>query len=573
MFLKFALGTLAAIANLPSSTAFNNPANVDIWCGKAYRATNASFNPGGWMEDPAISNEPLLDLKIRPRMSLYLDSDAAGSLLVDASISHLVGEPYHSSNISTSHTKSQLHIRITTGNATVHSVKTSTIEVDSINNEIPISLDQFPPSLIPYNITIKASPTHSNRTVYTATTQLIRLPHRLDGGSTTKLDNLYGGLSVLKGNETEWSLIFPYTYYVQWSLYWYANLSTLDEFASMGYNVIHIVPTGDLGDTPFPWEEFEPYLDRADELGLYFQYDVRWNPSNLTEMVDQVERLRSHPSILLWYTGDEPDGKSNPTNSTRIAYETIRSLDLYHPVSLALNCYNFYYSDYASGAEIIVSDVYPISTNTSWSTVYETPCNSTYGCCGCDDCNGVFEDISDRLDNFAHFDDLIGWPKTHWSAPQAFGNETFWTRYPTAAEEVVMTMLSINHAAKGIVMWDFPTKPDILHVTDDLAAVLTTAHLAHFFLGAPLTQTLHVAGATRVDAAAWTHRGTLLLSIVNLNYGDLKGNVTVTLPAGVKAKAVSQTLWGDADWVVADSKVSTAGMLGLGVSLLILELH
>lgn len=340
----------------------------------------------------------------------------------------------------------------------------------------------------------------------------------------------------------------------------------------MGYNVIHIVPTGDLGDSPFPWEEIELYLTRADELGLHLQYNVRWDPTNLTEMVDQISRLRSHPSVLLWYTGDEPDGKGDAINSTRVAYDTVRSLNPYHPVSLALKCYNFYYSDYASGAEIIISDVYPVSTNTSWSTVYETPCNSTYGCCGCDDCNGAFEDISDRLDDFAHLDDIIGWPKTHWSAPQAFGNETFWTRYPTAAEEVVMIMLSINHAAKGIVMWDFPTSASILNVTNRLVGILTTAEISDLFLGTPLTQTLTVSGALRVDAAAWVGESKMLLSIVNLNYGNLEGNVTINLPSGVIAKLVPQKLWGETDWKTGSSKVSAAGILGLGVSLLVVDL-
>lgn len=341
----------------------------------------------------------------------------------------------------------------------------------------------------------------------------------------------------------------------------------------MGYNVIHIVPTGDLGDSPFPWDTFEPYLKRADELGIFLQWDVMWTPTNQTEMIEQVTHLRSHPSILLWYIADEPDGKSNPVNSTGIGYEIIRSLDLYHPVSLALNCANFYYSDYASGGEIIISDVYPISTNTSWSTVYETPCNTTYGCCGCDDCNGAFEDISDRLDSFAHFDDMIGWHKTHWSAPQAFGNETFWTRYPTAAEEVVMTMLSINHAAKGIVMWDFPTTSEVLNITNKLASILTTEEIADFFLGTPLSQTLDVQGATRVDAAAWVGKNQMLLSIINLNYGDLKGQISIKVPDGVNAEMVSKKLWGDVEWTVEDLEISTVGMLGLGTSLLLIDLY
>lgn len=80
--------------------------------------------------------------------------------------------------------------------------------------------------------------------------------------------------------------------------------------------------------------------------------------------------------------------------------------------------------------------------------MYDTVCNATYGCCGCDDCGvgpTVFSDISQRLDEFRRRDEVIGWAKTQWFAPQAFGNETFWTRYPTAAELQVMTLLAVNH--------------------------------------------------------------------------------------------------------------------------------
>lgn len=70
-------------------------------------------------------------------------------------------------------------------------------------------------------------------------------------------------------------------------------------------------------------------------------------------MIEQVTKLRTHPSILSWYQSDEPDGKSNPLNSTGIAYDILKELDPYHPISLALNCYDFYYADYAAGADII----------------------------------------------------------------------------------------------------------------------------------------------------------------------------------------------------------------------------
>jgi hypothetical protein len=520
-------------------------------------------------------------------MSIYLDSDDNGSLLIDASISDQVGQPLPVNHYGfASNSSSSLEVHVISDGAIIYQ---TSIEVGSTDVEVPINLDQFDASFEGHNISIEATFAQSSR--YTASTQLFRLPSPEGQGSVSRIDNLYGGLWVQRGDET-WRHIFPYTYYgrqpvksytsgakysiVQWSLYWDSNVTTLDEFASLGYNVIHIVPTGSLGEDPFPWDQFDEYLQRADELGLYLQYDVLWTYDNLTNMIEQVERIRSHPSLLLWYQSDEPDGKGNPINSTGIAYQKIRELDPYHPASLALNCYDFYYSEYSKGGDIIIPDVYFLTNNNSYSTVYDTVCNATYGCCGCDDCNGTFEDIPNRIDEFYRRDGLIGWDKTHWFAPQAFGNESFWTGYPSAAEEVVMTLLGINHGAKGIVMWDFPTTSEILNVTNSLALVLTSETVGDFLLEAPLTQTLSVQGADRIDAAAWVSKETnqALLSVVNLNYADIGQNIGVTAPDGIAFASVSQTLWGDVSWNVEGGQMlsTSNGLLGLQVSILIVDL-
>ncbi|CAD0110957.1 unnamed protein product [Aureobasidium uvarum] len=562
MFSKFHLA-LATVLSLVEGQ-FNSPPGVDIWCGKAYRDT-----PGGWFEEPPKSDIPLVNFKIRPRMNLYLEDDTTSSFVVDAPVSWYVGQALPNSNTSMfPNHGSEITLEIKAGNTSLCLNKTS-IRLGSSDNEIPFDLSSL--TAASNNITILGSlEGHKNET-FTATTQVAKLPLRSDNGTVTRLDNLYGGLSVRKGQSKEWTSLFPYTYYVQWSLYWDANVSTLDEFAAMGYNVIHIVPTGDLGDTPFPWDKFQPYLDRADELGLYFMYDVRWDYTNLTTMIDQIHHLHNHPSILLWYTADEPDGKSNPINSTLIAYNTIKAIDPYHPVSLALNCRDFYYANYSAGAEIVLEDVYPIGINASYSTVYNTPCNATYGCCGCDDCSGSFTDISTRLDEYTYKDSILDRQKIHWAAPQAFGNETFWSRHPSAAEEVVMNLLSVNHAAKGIVMWDFPTRVDILDVTNRLAAVLTREPVVGFLVGAPLTQRLKVVGAGNIDAAAWIKDDEVLVSIVNLDYSNTNSSIIVSLPEGVMAAKVSKSFWGDAAWSVDGNKLSTDSYKGLEVSLLLLE--
>jgi hypothetical protein len=354
-------------------------------------------------------------------MNIYLDDDKIAAFLVNASISHLVGTPIESSGQTGGGQAQpkQLAVEIQLDGKAIGSKEPYSVVVGT-PAELPVDISTISAKKEPYTVTIIAT-SETNQT-FSTTTELIKLPLRTDNGTAVRIDNLYGGLGLRKASDSSWQPFYPYTYYVQWDRYFNTSPSTLETFSDMGYNVIHIVPTGSLGQSPFPRDEFQPFLDKAAELGLLLHYDVLFLEKGLANMTEQVQWLESHPSILSWYIADEPDGKSVLPSKLREGYERIRSLDLYHPVSLALNCYDFYYEEYASGADIVLSDVYPISTNTSYSTVYNTTCNATYGCCGCDDCHGSFEDVSVRLDNFARIDDLIGWPKIHWNVPQAFGS-------------------------------------------------------------------------------------------------------------------------------------------------------
>ena len=189
---------------------------------------------------------------------------------------------------------------------------------------------------------------------------------------------------------------------------------------------------------------------------------------NSTAITEEVNRIKSRPNLLLWYTADEPDGTSDPLNATMTASNLISSLDGgdgqggigYHPVSIVLNCENYYFtyvntfmslqavqtdisSQYASGADIVLQDAYPVGINATWSTVWDTPCTVDIGDCGyvnlgciwrcfisnpssCDNCKGSFQDISTRMDEFRHRLFINGWKRTKaiWAVPQAFGQQT-----------------------------------------------------------------------------------------------------------------------------------------------------
>lgn len=90
------------------------------------------------------------------------------------------------------------------------------------------------------------------------------------------------------------------------------------------------------------------------------RYDMRHSFTDLASVREQVTLIRGYSNLLVWYTSDEPDGNESPLNSPQLAYDLIRSSDVdagYHPVSLALNCQNFFFEAYSRGADIVLQDV------------------------------------------------------------------------------------------------------------------------------------------------------------------------------------------------------------------------
>ena len=135
-----------------------------------------------------------------------------------------------------------------------------------------------------------------------------------------------------------------------------------------------------------------------------------------------------------------------------------------------------------------------------------------------------------------------------------------------------MTLLSINHGAKGVVMWTWPTSPALEDVTGRFAKVATGVG-AGFWLGAN-SKALVVNGVPNqsVNAAAWIVGGNMLVSIVNVA-GALSGRIVVSLPNGVRARAVRQSVWGGSGWAVSGvNKLVKTGMGAVESDVLIINL-
>ncbi|KAL2069317.1 hypothetical protein VTL71DRAFT_15655 [Oculimacula yallundae] len=556
-----------------SAAEFGYPAGVDVWCGKAYRATNGSFTPGGWLEKPTLSSTPLLDLSIRPRLNLYLATESYGSFLVDAPISFMHGGPFVNAsfnkqdNITSPFTKLFIDVEVVENGLNL--LAGQNITVNTTNNELWFNLSELTPRFEPYQIVITGA-SNDGAQFYSATTELYYLPERTDGGSVVKVDNLYGGLVVqdVFTNSTAWTSLFPYTFYTSWDQWLELSLDNIHVFKDRGYNIIHIVPNLGLDNKAFDFDVLDKYLDIMDEMGLWLQFDMRWSYTNVSSVETQVNRVKSRKSMLLYYTGDEPDGHVDDLNATKITYDLVKSLDPYHPVSLCLNCLNYYFEEYTSGTDIIMADPYPIAVNTTFSVQYDTVCNTTYGCCGCDDCQGDFEDVSERLDLYKEYQEILHLPqKPQWGVPQAFGNETFWKRYPTPDEEVVMNMLFINHGAKGIAMWSYPTAPGLINVTSALSKALTSTTVPSYLLGA-FSVALDVQGASRIDATAWTLGNSTLVSVVNMNYvPNTLAKVSISLEA---ASSLGQVIWGSG-WTVGNGTLTKTGLDALEVDIFVIS--
>ncbi|CZT21025.1 uncharacterized protein RCC_06886 [Ramularia collo-cygni] len=540
--------------------------DIPRWCGKPYELGSPAFDPGGRLQPPAMTKEPLLDIRITPRYNIYDSNEVSGQFVVDVSTSYVRGEVMVESwkdDLARSQPTSW-SFEIVTEDASLP-LASGNLFLNTTAKLLRFSLNRLEPRLEPYiiQLNLQVSKEYGSNQTYAASTEFYYLPAK-NSGSTVKIDNLYGGMLVAN-NATQYAFrpLLPFGFYASCDGYLKDSPSNVSAYKDLGFNALNPVCAYTDGD-------LDPLFDTLDAADLWYQYDMRNSYLNLSSVEEQIPRVKDRSNLLSWYTADEPDGWQYNLSSTKRAHDLLKKADPYHPTSLVLNCDNYYFDEYSSGADYVMQDAYPVGINTTYSRKFNTTVNSTYGDAGCDNCEGMLRDVSNRLDVYTQYLDWLGDPrKPLWSVLQAFSGDFYWEREPTPAETWVMIVLSLSHRAKGVMSWLFPSSPNLNDAHGSLAKAVTAPGVSKYLLGGQPTS-VNVTNHPLLDVAYWQIGGRALVAMANLDYSRTSNPITIELPFA--AKAVAGQPWGSLSWSLSDdNKLGTYGLDGLATSILILD--
>ncbi|KAK5993451.1 hypothetical protein PT974_06882 [Cladobotryum mycophilum] len=539
MWFHAAFASLLVASSLADQTG-NHP-EWPRWCGKVYQPQYSSFNPGGQsVEPPALPNGPALNVQFKPRYNIYLHGEAKGEFVVNAEISKWYGQPWPSLGSPEKAPQLVFTISLVSNDDVLVSNK---LKAGSTGNVFEFDFKDLQPSFDPYEVVLFGAGEGGSPNV-TATSEFYLLPEKTSG-SVTKLDNLNGGLLFRnKATGGQFEPLLPYGFYAECDgfLCDSSSVSKIKAYSDLGLN----------GMVPLtPIFNSRPAFEFMDAIDLKFMYDLRSYYKNLTAVTEQVSAVKDFEAVYAYWGFDEPDGWQDPFELPAQARETIRKIDPYHPVSVTLNCQNYYFKEYTASADFIMEDVYPIAINGTFSK-WGTPCNATYGDCGCDNCEGNVQDVSNRLNTLAQYErwhDL--WPKTKVHNPQSFHGEDYWFRNPTAEEEVAMNALGFNHHAKSIISWVWPTSDELAQIHGKFASVVTKNPVRDFIV----TTQAHpapVPGYGILDVAYWRLGNQVLVSAINGGYDPIQKSIKIPLPDGMSPGLVTGSVWGNSSWSIVD---------------------
>jgi len=218
------------------------------------------------------------------------------------------------------------------------------------------------------------------------------------------------------------------------------------ELAAAGFNLVH---NSDFEDWPEHAANYaqinsdataRAYLDRAGQHGLQvlMGFDrmmvVKGNADGLR---GRAHALTDHPALWGWYLIDEPDLQGATPAAIRAAYDTVHAASR-KPVTACL-CTRDTLADYAPATDVIITDVYPVSTRSLFTLVphLEQALRATGGH------KSVWAVIQ------VHNNDLHG---IRWGGLEGIVTAP---RRPTPDEVRCMTYLAIAHGASGIIFYAY----------------------------------------------------------------------------------------------------------------------
>ena len=258
-----------------------------------------------------------------------------------------------------------------------------------------------------------------------------------------------------------------------------------------------------------------------------------------------------------------PDGHQDNFNGTVLSRNLIRTIDPYHPVSVTLNCENYYFQEYTAAADFIMGDPYPIGINSTFSK-WGTACNATYGDCGCDNCEGSVFDVPDRLDTYNKYEDWLGFThKTKVHNPQSFHGEGYWSRDPTPDEEVAMNALAFNHGAKSIMSWVYPPTDLLKQTHGKYSKAVAQGKVADIIV----TTKGEAYSQSEGDSTYWMSGDEVLLNVVNGKSSAI-GDLDFKFDCKV---GIEYRVWGNSTWLEnGDGSIKLKGIGPMSTNMIML---
>lgn len=394
------------------------------WCGKHYESSAPATPPLGAFVRPPVGS---FDLRCVATLQPYLSTDK----LSEASV--ILDHPDPSAQIDV--------INPLTDRSLLYKGPVSP-------GKVLFKIEELgPPRTKPYELVCRLS--GDSKTLVTHFNVYFLPPNPIPKASVVR-KNAQSGMLTISDEHGSLVPFFPFGFY---TVDKYDNLQEkVKSFKQTGMTAMNPtpdVPYFNLTQIPEMWSLFN-------QAGIWFQHNMRHSFSNLTQVDTQLEVVMKQPNLLAYYTADEPDG-SPFSLSVENATRHLRIRDPYHPVSLALNCQDFFFEEFTKDVDIVMTDPYPIGLKSpTHSAPWGTVCNSTYGDCGCDNCEGNLSDLSSRMKRFKSYRKALGRDRSLmiWGIPQSFWDDSYWTRSPTGQEYLTSCTIYVIEGAVGLTAWE-----------------------------------------------------------------------------------------------------------------------